>query len=57
MYIQYEQNRGLPIREVAKLRSFSDKSIFKGGKSSQLQQVANAVPPFLAKAIALQIKN
>jgi len=57
MYIHYSQTRGLSIREVARLQSFPDDFIFQSTKSYQQQQVANAVPPLLAKKIGLTIKD
>lgn len=48
----YEQNRALTVRELAALQSFPDDFVFHGTKIAQQQQVGNAVPPLLAKAIA-----
>ncbi|MGK0270843.1 MAG: DNA (cytosine-5)-methyltransferase 1 [Cocleimonas sp.] len=45
------QNRGLTPREGARLQSFPDSFKFKGTGTAQRIQIANAVPPLLAKAI------
>ncbi len=45
------QHRGLTAREGARLQSFPDRFMFIGGIVSQRLQIANAVPPLLAKAV------
>lgn len=52
MWIHPVHNRAISIREAARLQSFPDSYIFKGSKDSQYQQVGNAVPPLLARAVA-----
>lgn len=52
MWIHPTQNRAVSIREAARLQTFPDSFIFFGTKDSQYQQVGDAVPPLLAKAIA-----
>lgn len=55
MWIHPELNRAISIREAARLQTFPDSFVFEGTKDSQYQQVGNAVPPFLAKAVAKSI--
>jgi DNA (cytosine-5)-methyltransferase 1 len=52
MWIHPVKNRSLTIREAARLQTFPDSFVFFGTKDSQYQQIGNAVPPMLAKAIA-----
>lgn len=52
MWIHPIHNRAISVREAARLQTFPDSFIFTGSKDAQYQQVGNAVPPMLAKAIA-----
>jgi DNA (cytosine-5)-methyltransferase 1 len=47
-----EQGRMLSIREFARLQSFPDHFRFCGAPTRRMQQIGNAVPPFLAQSIA-----
>lgn len=51
MLIHPYQDRGLSVREAARLQSFPDHFIFKGSLMHIQQQIGNAVPPLLAKAV------
>jgi DNA (cytosine-5)-methyltransferase 1 len=50
------RNRTLSVREAALLQGFPEHYAFLGPRANQPLQVANAVPPPLAKAIARRIK-
>lgn len=55
MLIHPYQDRGLSVREAARLQSFPDNFIFEGPISHIQQQIGNAVPPLLAKAVFLKL--
>ena len=56
-YCPPTQNRGLSIREAARLQSFDDKFEFQGNMGEMSLQIGNAVPPKLAQASGKVIIN
>lgn len=55
MLIHPSSDRGLSVREAARLQSFPDTFRFEGTLMHIQQQIGNAVPPLLAEAIFKQI--
>jgi DNA (cytosine-5)-methyltransferase 1 len=56
-YIHPEQDRTITIREAARLQGFPDRFVFHGDRSSQYDQVGNAVPVQLADAIGTEVRR
>ena len=64
-YIHYSNPRSLTVREMARLQSFDDSFVFQGKRSTggnkrksevpQYTLVGNAVPPLMARAVAIEI--
>jgi DNA (cytosine-5)-methyltransferase 1 len=55
MVIHPLQDRGLSMREACRLQSFPDWFQFQGPADEQRQQLANAVPPYMASAVGYAI--
>lgn len=56
-YIHPEQDRTLSVRECARAQSFPDRFRFIGARGDQFRQVGNAVPPLLARAVAMSVRQ
>lgn len=64
-YVHYRVPRALTVREMARLQSFDDSFVFQGKRSTggngrkfeipQFTLVGNAVPPLMARAVAMEI--
>ena len=64
-YIHYNAPRALTVREMARLQSFDDSFVFQGKRNTggdkrktevpQYTLVGNAVPPLLARAVAMEL--
>jgi DNA (cytosine-5)-methyltransferase 1 len=51
------EDRLLTVREQARLMGFPDNHVFRGGRDVQFDQVGEAVPPPLARAVASEVKK
>jgi DNA (cytosine-5)-methyltransferase 1 len=51
-FVHPEQNRGLTMREAARLQSFPDGFEFTGGFDDVFRQIGEAVPPMLSLSVA-----
>jgi DNA (cytosine-5)-methyltransferase 1 len=51
------QDRAISVREAARIQTFPDRYVFTGNLTEQFEQVGNAVPPLLAKALGEKIKQ
>lgn len=56
-FIHPFDNRVITIREAARLQSFKDSKKFLGSQNKKYKQVGNAVPPLMAKALAIELRK
>ncbi len=56
-FLHPEEQRGLSVREAARIQGFPDDFMFEGPRSAQYRMVGNAVPPPLAKQIAIAVRD
>lgn len=54
-YLHPKQHRPITHREAARIQTFPDSFVFEGTKTEIARQIGNAVPPGLARAIALHV--
>ncbi len=54
-FVHPTEDRLLTLRECARLQTFPDGFVFAGSAASRIQQIGNAIPPLLARAVAEHI--
>jgi DNA (cytosine-5)-methyltransferase 1 len=57
MFIHPTQNRSLTPREAARIQSFPDWMRFPKARTISFRLIGNAVPPLVAEAVGISIKN
>jgi len=57
LFVHPWEDRGLSVREAARIQCFPDSFEFYGDSRSKYRQIGNAVPPPLAKEIANYVKG
>ena len=57
VFLHYARDRVMTPRELARLQLFPDNYQFSGCKGDVLKQIGNAVPPLLAKAVGVCVRN
>jgi DNA (cytosine-5)-methyltransferase 1 len=56
-FVHPTEDRLLTLRECARLQTFPDWFEFAGSAASRIQQIGNAIPPMLARAVGGQINE
>ena len=58
-FIHYDSSKSssITVREAARLQSFDDDFDFVGSQGNAYQMIGNAVPPQLAKRVALALSK
>lgn len=57
LFLHPLENRGLTVREAARIQGFPDTFIFPESKSLAFKQIGNAVPPPVARVLATKVRG
>ncbi|MEA3339945.1 MAG: DNA cytosine methyltransferase, partial [Chloroflexota bacterium] len=56
-FVHPSEDRFLTLRECARVQTFPDDFTFAGTTAQAILQIGNAVPPLLAQAVALSLRD
>ena len=56
-FVHPTEDRFLTLRECARIQTFPNDYLFAGTPAQQILQIGNAVPPSLARSVALTLQN
>lgn len=56
-FLHPEQDRGLAVREAARIQSFSDSFKFTGAKTTKYRMIGNAVPPKFSRLVGTTLSD
>ncbi len=56
-FLHPTENRGLSVREAARIQGFPDEFVFEGNLTQQYRQAGNAVSPVIGEWLATEIKE
>ena len=57
LFLHPLENRGLGVREAARIQGFPDTFSFPKNKKFAFKQIGNAVPPPVAKSLASKVRG
>jgi len=57
MFLHPSENRGLSVREAARIQGFPDTFVFDGPTRAQFKMIGNAVPPPIGSGLAVMVRN
>jgi DNA (cytosine-5)-methyltransferase 1 len=56
-YLHPDEHRGFTVREASRIQGFPDSFVFNGTEKQQFKMIGNAVPPPMARNLAILTKN
>jgi len=57
LFLHPDEDRGLTVREAARIQGFDDAFVFGGSRQDQYRLIGNAVPPPVARRLAAYVRH